>query len=155
MTADRRGFDYALEPVRSLTAWSMNDLVQELAALNAAVHERQHAVDQSTQNVVAARADLLRQRQQQALLDIAAQRRAHAYLDHVQHRLTQETTELQSAHDQRDAVLTQLHRLRKFADGLDRDKAAVAVEHDQKIAREQFLQADESWMQRMHWRKSA
>ena len=155
MTRDRRGFDYALEPVRSMTEWDMNDVARELGVQNAAADAQQGKVDRLTASFAAARTEVLKQRQSQALLNIDAQRRAHAYMAQVQQHLTEQSAELRSLQQQCDETIVRLNGLRKFADGLDRNKEAAAAEYDQKIEKQGYQLSDDSWLQRLHWRKTS
>ncbi len=155
MSRDRRGFDYALEPMRSITEWDMNDVARELAAQNAAADTQQDKVDQLSQAFAAVRSDVLAQRQTQAALNIDAQRRAHAYMAQVQQHLTAEDAQLQVMQQASDETLARLTALRKFADSLDRNKEAAAEEYDQKVVKQSYLQADDNWLQRIHWRKTS
>ena len=155
MSRDRRGFDYALEPMRSITEWDMNDVARELAAHNAAVDAQQEKVNQLSNSFAAARSDVLLQRQTQATLNIDAQRLAHGYMAQVQQQLATENAQLHEMQQERDDTLARLNALRKFADSLDRNKETAAEEYDQKIVKQNYLQSDDSWLQRLHWRKTS
>lgn len=155
MTGDRRGFDYALEPMRSVTEWDMNDVARELAAQNTALHSQQGKTDQLSNSLALARAEVIQQRQVQAVLNIDAQRLAHAYMLQVQQQLIIENAQLRSMQQERDETIVRLNGLRKFADSLDRNKEAAAEEYDQKIVKQGYQQVDDSWLQRMHWRKTS
>jgi hypothetical protein len=154
MTRDRRGFTYALEPVRTKTAWEIDQIAGDLARLNAAVNVQQGKVDALAASFAAARSDAIAQRQVQAVMQIDAQRVGHAYMLHVQERLQRETVELRATLHERETVYTQLVEARRFADSLDRNKEAAADEHDQKMVKQGYQQSDDSWLQRLHWRKS-
>jgi hypothetical protein len=154
MTRDRRGFTYALEAVRSMTAWDIDEIANELATLNAAASAQQKKVDGLSASLAAARAQVIAQRQVQAILDIDAQRLAHAYMLLVQQHLQLESAQLRTVLGERDATYTRLIEARKFADSLDRDKESAADEHDQKMVKQGYQQSDDNWLQRLHWRKS-
>ena len=153
MTRDRRGFHYALEPVRSMTEWELNDMARELSALNAAVAAAQMLVDGLSESLATARSNVLAQRETQALLDINAQRVAHAYMVQVQEKLVTEKEQLRNTQQERDAAFDRLNDLRKFAESLDRNKESAIKDHDQKMVKQTYQQADDSWVQRLHWRK--
>jgi hypothetical protein len=155
MTHDRRGFHYALEAVRSLTEWEINDVALLLAEQNASTDAQQKRVDGLSHSLAAVRADVIAQRQNQALLNIDAQRRAHAYMEQVQQQLIKESAHLRAILQERDKTFARLNESRKFADNLDADKESAAQEHDKKIANQTYLQADDGWLQRLHWRKSS
>lgn len=155
MSRDRRGFEYALEPMRSITEWDMNDVARELAAQNAAVDAQQEKVTQLSDTLDAARSEVILQRQMQALLSIDTQRVAHAYMAQVHRKLVTENVQLQGMQQERNDTFERLNGLRKFADSLDRNKESAAEEYDQKIVKQAYLQADDSWLQRLHWRKSS
>jgi hypothetical protein len=154
MTRDRRGFSYALEPVRSMTAWEIDAIAAELAPLNAAAAQARQKVDLLAASFDAARFDAIAQRGPQAVLDIAAQRRAHGFMLQVQRRLREETAALHQAEEERDAAHQRLVQARKFAESLDRDKEAQAGEHDQQVAKQDYQLSDDNWLQRIHWRKT-
>lgn len=152
MTRDRRGFQYALEPVRSLTEWEMNDVARALASINAATDTQQNRVNNLSLCFASARSEVIVQRQNQASLDIDAQRLAHAYMLQVQQQLVTENEKLRHMQRERDETFVRLNDMRKFADSLDRDKESAAEEHDQKVAKQSYQQADDSWLQRFHWK---
>jgi hypothetical protein len=154
MSGDRRGFEYALEPVCSITAWKIDELGRELARHNIEVAAQQQQVDALAAGFGAARMRVIEQRRAQALIDIDAQRVAHAYMLHVQNQLTMHSAQLRIMQQQRDEVRDRLIEERRFADSLERDKEAAAGEHDLAVARRGYLDADDNWMQRLHWRKS-
>lgn len=153
MTRDRRGFQYALEPMRSMTEWEIADLAREYARLNSAVAARLRRVDALSAALAAVRTDVLGQRKTHAVFKIDAQRMAHAYMNQVQQNLLRENAELSQAQQERDACFAQLTNARKFADSLERDKESAAAEHDQKLLRQDYQQSDDNWLQRLHWRK--
>lgn len=152
MTRDRRGFQYALEPVRSLTEWELNDIARALASLNANTNTQQDRVNGLSHCFAAARSDVIIQRQSQRSLDIDAQRVAHAYMMQVQQQLVTENEKLRQLQRDRDEMFAQLNEKRKFADSLDRNKESVAEEYDRNLAKLAYAQADDSWLQRLHWK---
>lgn len=154
MSGDRRGFAYALEPVRSMTAWEIDGIASDLAVLNQAARALQQQCEALAGQFAAARADIIVQRQAQAALDIAGQRRAHDYMLQVQLRLQARLLDLRAAEEERDAMYLRLIDARKFADSLDRDKETQAGEHDQKVAKQGYQLSDDNWLQRIHWRKT-
>lgn len=154
MTRDRRGFSYALETVRSLTDWELNDLVRDLADLNKTTDQQQARVRELSGQFEAVRSAVIAQRQQDGALDIDGQRRAHAYLLQVQQRLIIAQQQLQELETQREALMQKLNGVRKFADSLDKNKAVAAAEHDKKIANQEMILADDNWLQRLHGRST-
>jgi hypothetical protein len=154
MTSDRRGFDYALEPVCRITGWKIDDLGRDLANHNRKAAAQQAQVDALAAGFAAARAQVIRQRLAESLLDIDAQRLAHAYMQHVQKQLVQERAQLLAMQEERDKVRASLLEARRFADSLERGRQEAAGEHDLAVARQGYLDADDNWMQRLHWRKS-
>ncbi|RSZ56290.1 hypothetical protein HF313_22255 [Massilia atriviolacea] len=154
MSGDRRGFAYALEPVRSMTAWEIDEIASDLAVLNQAARVLQQACDTLAGQFAAVRADIIAQRQAQAALDIGGQRRAHDYMLQVQLQLQAKLVELRAAEEERDAMYLRLIDARKFAESLDRDREAQAGEHDQKVAKQGYQLSDDNWLQRIHWRKN-
>lgn len=152
MSRDRRGFTYALEPVRSMTAWEIDEIALELAAHNAALDKQQKETDQLGASLAEARARVAGQRQAQALLDIGAQRIAHAYMQQVQQLLLAAQVALRELKDARDATWARLVDARKFADSLDRDKDAAGEQHDQRVVKHEYQQSDDNWLQRQHGR---
>ncbi|MTW06360.1 hypothetical protein, partial [Pseudoduganella ginsengisoli] len=87
MTRDRRGFHYALEPVRQVTDWDIDQIGRELAPLNDAVAGHERKVGGLQQALSAAQSALMAQRRANAVLDVTAQRAAHGYLVQVQQQL--------------------------------------------------------------------
>lgn len=152
MSRDRRGFTYALEPVRSMTAWEIDEIALELATQNAALGKQQKETNQLVASLAEARARVVGQRQAQALLDIGAQRNAHAYMLQVQQLLLAAQETLRELSEARDAVWARLVEARKFADSLDRDKDAAGEQHDQRVVKQQYQQSDDNWLQRQHGR---
>jgi hypothetical protein len=155
MTRDRRGFEYALEPMRSVTEWDVNDTARALATQNAAADSQQDKVDNLSNSFAEARADVIAQRQLQTWLDIGAQRLAHAYMAQVQNKLVMENAQLRELEHERDETMTRLTTLRKFAESLDRNKEAAVEEYDRNVVKQSYQQADDSWLQRLHWRKTS
>jgi hypothetical protein len=153
MTTERKGFTYPLEPVRSLTDWNVNDLGRELAAINRTIDEQRSQLDASSAQFAAARAEVMRQRDTQLLLNVGTQRVAHNYLIEVQRQLQAHKQRLQEMMMQREELFTRLTELRKFSESLDRNRESLVEEHDRKIVKQSYEQADESWLQRLKWRK--
>jgi hypothetical protein len=154
MSRDRRGFNYALEPVRSLTGWDLNDKLRELSELNAAVDAQQQNVDTLASHLAAARTEILRLRHADRPLDIVAQRNAHAFLAQVDRQLTLARQALAESLRKQEAAMAEIKRLRRFADNLDRHKDEAGQAHDQQQALRAFLQADDAWLQRTQRRKA-
>lgn len=154
MTRDRRGFRYALDPVRSVTGWKVDELTLDLARRQEEHDACRQGVDRLAGEFGAARTRVLAQRALGARLDVAAQRSAHAYLQEVQARLAAASAELDELRRQCDAVRAELLEARRYADSLDRDREAALAEHDLGVARRGFVDADDDWMQRQHWRTS-
>ncbi|GAB2842881.1 hypothetical protein GCM10027277_07700 [Pseudoduganella ginsengisoli] len=154
MTRDRRGFHYALEPVRQVTDWDIDQIGRELAPLNDAVAGHERKVGGLQQALSAAQSALMAQRRANAVLDVTAQRAAHGYLVQVQQQLAAARDALRACADERDAVQARLLEARRRADSLERDRDAALAEHDLATARRAFQQADDIWLQRLHWRKS-
>ena len=153
MSRDRRGFAYALEPVRSMTAWEIDEIGRSLAEHNAALDQQQRAHDQFGASLAAARQRVIAQRQPNTVLDIGAPRIAHGYMLQVQQQLQAAQLELHALRQQRDATWARLTEARKFADSLERDKDAAGAQHDQRVVKQQYLQSDDNWLQRQHGRK--
>jgi hypothetical protein len=154
MTRDRRGFQYVLDPVRSVTGWKIDELTLDLAQRQVEFDAQQRRVDALQGDFGAARTRLMGQRQSQALLDIGAERSTHDYLDQLQRLLATESARLRELQDACEEVRGALLEARRFADSLERDREAALAEHDLGIARKGFVDADDNWMQRQHWRKS-
>ncbi len=152
MTRDRRGFRYVLQPVLSMTSWEVDQIAHELASHNALVREQEAKVGQLAGALGAARDAVMQQRQSAARLDIDAQRNAHAYMLQVQQLLLVERAALRELEQERDAVHARFVEARKLADGLERDKEAAAAEHDMAVAKRDYQQSDDNWLQRQHWR---
>ena len=155
MTRDRRGFQYALDGVRSLTGWKVDELTLDLARSQGEVDVQQGRVDALAAEFRAARTRLMGQRQVHAILDIGAEHGAHVYLVRVQQALAGESAQLRVLQEQADTVRAALLEARRFADSLERDRESALAEHDLTAARLYFADADDSWMQRQHGRKTA
>jgi flagellar biosynthesis chaperone FliJ len=154
MTRDRRGFQYALDPVRSVTGWKIDELTLDLARCQVEVDTQQRRVDALDGNFRAGRARLMAQRASQALLDIGAERSAHDWLIQLQQQLAAEAARLRELQQACEEVRGALLEARRFADSLERDRDAALAEHDRGVARKGFVDADDNWSQRQHWRKS-
>ncbi|WP_332879671.1 hypothetical protein [Massilia sp. S19_KUP03_FR1] len=155
MTRDRRGFEYALDGVRRLTGWKVDELTLDLARSQGEVALQQGRVDALDRELRAASTRLMGQRQVDAILDIGAERSAHVYLIRVQQALGSESAQLRILQEQMETVRAALLESRRFADSLDRDRDSALAEHDLTVARLYFAAADDSWMQRQHGRKTA
>ncbi|BBB70242.1 hypothetical protein UNDYM_5989 (plasmid) [Undibacterium sp. YM2] len=154
MTKDRRGFQYGLEPVLKLKEWEVNDLYQELAGHNASVKEQQAKVDSLAQAIASARTELIKQRQNKALINIDVQRMAHMYMLQMQNQQQQESMQLQEMLQVRDDAQRRLNEVRKFVDNLEKNKEAMAHEFDLEAAKKEYQLSDDNWLQRMHWIKT-
>ena len=152
MTGDRRGFRYALDGVRSVTGWKIDELTLELAQRQGDADEQQGRVDALAAEFRMARTQLLARREAQALLDIGAERGAHAYLIRLQQSLAAASTELRTLRARCDETRAALLEARRFADSLERDRDAALADHDLALARRLFADADDNWLQRQHWR---
>jgi hypothetical protein len=152
MTRDRRGFRYALDGVRSVTRWKIDDLTLELARRQGEADDQQKRVDGLAGEFRAARTQLLDRRAARAPLDIGAERGAHAYLVRLQQALAAASAELRTLRERCDATRAALLEARRFADSLERDRDAALAEHDLAVARRLFAAADDDWMQRQHGR---
>jgi hypothetical protein len=152
MTRDRRGFRYALDGVRSVTGWKIDELTLELALRQGDSDAQQGRVDALAGEFRTARTQLLARRQAQALLDIGAERGAYAYLVRLQQTLAAASNELRRLQELRDETRAALLEARRFADSLERDREAALAEHDLAMARRQFADADDHWMQRQYGR---
>ena len=153
MSRDRRGFTYALEPVRSMTDWEIDEIGRELAEQNAAVEKQQREHDRLAAGLADARQRVIAQRQPNTVLDIGAQRIAHGYMLQVQQLLQAAQEDLRGLCQARDASWARLVEARKFADSLSRDKDAAGEQHDQRVVKHDYQQADDNWLQRQHGRK--
>jgi hypothetical protein len=152
MTRDRRGFRYALDGVRSATGWKIDELTLELAQRQGEADAQQGRVDGLASEFRTARTQLLARRQAQALLDIGAERGVYAYLVRLQQTLAAASNELRTLQARRDETREALLEARRFADSLERDREAALAEHDLAIARRQFADADDNWLQRQYGR---
>lgn len=154
MARDSRGFRYVLEPLRRLTEWRLNDTAVALAQANSAADRQRRRVDDLSSQLSSASAELLALRRPQAPLDIQAQRVAHAYLAQVQHQLRMEAETLRSAQRDREAAFERWQKTQRLANSLDDDREAAVARHDAELAKQAYRQADELWLQRLHWRKN-
>jgi hypothetical protein len=152
MTRDRRGFRYALDGVRSVTGWKIDELTLELAQRQGEADAQQARVDALTNEFRTARTGLLARRGSQALLDVGAERGAYAYLVRLQQTLAAAAGELRALNARCDETRAALLEARRFADSLERDREAALAEHDLAMARRLFADADDNWMQRQHGR---
>lgn len=148
MTRDRRGFNYALDGVRSVTRWKIDALTLELAERQGEADDQQRRVDALTGEFRTGRTQLLARREDRATLDIGAERGAHAYLVRLQQAIAAATAELRTLHERCDETRAALLEARRFADSLERDRDAALAEHDLALARRLFADADDNWMQR-------
>lgn len=154
MTRDRRGFEYALEPLRNVTDWDMTDAAVELAAQNVEVNSQQNKVTKLSTSLSLARSEVISQRQYQTVLHINVQRLAHAYMLQIQKTLILATRQLTNIEKERDKTLYRLNELRKLAESLDRNKEQAVEEYDQSMTKLMAQQADDNWLQRLHQKKA-
>ena len=155
MTRDRRGFAYALEPVRSVTAWNIDELARELVRHHALAAELEREADGLAAALGAARAQALAQRANHLRLDVGAQRLAHVYMVQVQQQLVAAQLKRDEARAERDRVQEQLTQARRFGDSLERDRDNALAEHDSHMAKLGYRQTDDIWLQRLHWKEKA
>lgn len=153
MTRERRGFRYALDGVRSVTGWKVDELTLDLAHCQGEVDAQQGRVDTLTSQFTAGRRRLMTQRQAQAVLDAGAERGTHLYLMQLQHSLAVESARLQALSAHCDSVRSALLEARRLADSLEQHRDSALAEYDLVLARLQYAEADDSWMQRQHGRK--
>lgn len=152
MTRDRRGFRYALDGVRSVTGWKIDELTLELAQRQGEADAQQGRVDTLADEFAAARTGLLDRRAGQAPLDVGAERGAHAYLVRLQQTHAAALAELRILRARCDETRAALLDARRLADSLERDREAALAEHDLAMTRRLYADADDNWIQRQHGR---
>ncbi|WP_374358257.1 hypothetical protein [Chitinimonas sp.] len=154
MSRDRRGFHYALEPVRSKTGWELDQAISELARINQAQAAQARQLDTLHQGYAQARAAAQAQRVQNAALHIDAQRLAYGYMSQLKQQLVMAQQQLSELEQEQTEAMDQLNRLRRFADNLDRHRDEAGREHDLHLAKQASLQADDAWLQRNYRKKT-
>ena len=154
MSRDRRGFQYSLEPVQVKTEWEINEAVTGLAKLNRLSEERSKHLDLLTFRLARVRADQTKRANEQATFDITSHRTQRAYLAQLQQTVDQQKAALEEVDRQRDGAMVQLAALRRYADGLTRDREACVLEYDLKVSNRQYQMADEGWSQQSFWKKN-
>lgn len=149
MSADRRGFHYALAPVLHLTAWQTNELAHAYAQLQQALRRQQGVVDDLQQALAVVNATPTAPG---ARIDIHDQQRKHLYLKQLQQALLKHQAELAVVQQAHDSGYAQMMESRKLGDCLERDQQAAARDHDAAMQRRGYIEADDAWQQRTQWR---
>ncbi|MCE3261342.1 MAG: hypothetical protein K0R43_421 [Pseudoduganella sp.] len=152
--AERRGFQYVLEPVQRKCDWDLQDAMLALGELNqaeTAAGQRLGALQQQVQQV---RGDWARQLQQ-GQLNLELQRLTHAFLEQLAQRIDALQAQLERLRQRRAQVLEQARTLRGLADQLGRHRREALRGHERAVAEAGYRAADDLWLQRSHWRKQA
>jgi chromosome segregation ATPase len=149
---DRRGFRYELEPVQRKCDWDLNDVVLKLTDVNRSVSEQEQRVQKLTHEFSQVKEDWNSQLKT-GQLNIDLQRITYGYLSQLQDRISQKQIHLKSLEQERDTVIQRSHELRKFADNLEKHRGDALREHERKLAEVAFKDADDTWLQRINWRK--
>jgi hypothetical protein len=147
MTIDRRGFEYALEPVRTYTDWDITNASLDLARQNNLVNAQHRIVNQLSDSLHIVQSRVTAQRQTHSLIDISAQRLAHAYMVQLQTSIAKENATLEKIKTERDEIELKLSSLRKFAESLNQDRKTALAAHDLSVNKLVMQVADDNWLQ--------
>jgi hypothetical protein len=149
--SDTRGFHYALTPVKDKCEWDMNEVMLELSELNGRVAEQQSRLQALGRQFEAVRAGTGNAGQP---LDLAMRQMACRYLADVQQQISAGRHQVRELETVRDHAIARSHSLRKFADHLDEHRTQELTVYRRAMAQKAFGEADDSWLQRVNWRKA-
>ena len=152
MKRDPRGFRYALEPLRLKCDWEMQDIQVKLAELNRQIEELEREIQVYTSRLADAAADLARQHSKAQVIYADKQQVAHAYITHqaqLAARARKLSAELTA---ERDKATKDLHRLRKFADGLEENRMDDIKDFSKTRDRADSAETDDAWLRTTSWR---
>ncbi len=153
MKPEPRGFRYALQPLRSKTDWDLQDLQQTLADLHRKIDASRQAIAECQGQLSAASAELAQQSAESQIMYADRQNNAQNYIAQLSVRLRNWRKELRELEKQRDAAVAELHRLQKFADGLDDNRDDDMKEYAKTLDKADIVEADDAWLRGMKWRK--
>ncbi len=154
MKPEPRGFRYALEPLRSKCDWELQDLQQTLAELHRKIDDARQVILECQEQLSAATADLSRQSAESQVRYADRQNIAQNYIAQLSNRLRGWRKDLKELERQRDDTVAELHRLQKFADGLDDNRTEEMKEYAKTLGNTDMAETDDAWLRGMNRRKS-
>lgn len=147
-----RGFNYTLEPLQRKCDWELHELQLNLAALNQKVADLEKAVAESEALLAAASADLAKQQGQFQVIYADKQKLAHTYITRQAKHVAQARKVLAEAVAERDQAMKALHRLQKFADGLEENRGDEIKDYLKIVGKLDIAEADDAWLRGANWR---
>lgn len=149
-----RGFRYALEPLRQVTAWDIDQLRLDHATALLALEQATAQAKSIGTEFDATLAHLRKPQTEGLLVGLGFQQACHAYLAQLQKQSDEASAEVKRCQHAVNAIGERLADQRNRAEGLDRDRARASGEHALAIARREQVLADDYWFQRQHWRST-
>jgi hypothetical protein len=152
MKREPRGFRYALEPLRLKCDWELQEQQIKLAELNRKIAELEYEVAHYESMVADASADLLLQQGKARIIYADKQQLAQAYIAHQAQLAARARKACAELAAEREKCTRDLHRLRKFADGLDENRMDDIKEFAVTIDRAESAETDDAWLRGKTWR---
>jgi len=152
MAGEPRGFDYELEPLRRKSDWELQSLRLALAAFNSEIDAQVLVVKQVRDRLTVATEDHLRQQGRMQVIHIDKQTNAYEYITQLSQQLKHCKEVLLQLEDKRDQVIKDLHKLQKFADGLDEHREKELKGYIQLIGKADIVEADDAWSRSSYWK---
>jgi hypothetical protein len=152
MKSEPRGFQYALEPLRSKCGWELQDLQQTLTRCNSEIRDQTLIVKQWEERISVASNELARQQEGSQVIYIDKQIIARAYIARQLQQLALARKLLTQLETTRDETIRSLHRLQKFADGLEEHREEEVKDYVQVLGKASIVEADDAWLRNILWR---
>ncbi|PRC93914.1 hypothetical protein [Solimicrobium silvestre] len=152
MQREPRGFQYGLEPLRRKSDWELQELRQTLARLNTEIAAQTQTVQQYEDRLSVATKDIARQQGKSQIIHIDKQFIAHTYIAHQMQLLALARKALTQLETNRDQTIQNLHRLQKFADGLEEHREEEVKDYTQVLEKVSIAEADDAWLRGIHWK---
>ncbi len=152
MASEPRGFEYDLEPLRRKSDWDLQSLRLNLASVNGEIDAQEQAVKQAQDRLETATADHLRQQGRMQVIHIDKQTNAYAYITQLSGQLKHCKSVLSELESKRDQIIDNLHKLQKFADGLEEHREKELKGYIQLIGKADVVEADDAWLRGSYWK---
>ena len=146
MKRDPRGFQYALDQLRSKCEWDLQHLLVDLARLNEQVTDCSREVQERETSLNNTTADLARRQGEARIIYVDKQQIANAYLSRQATQLQQAHKALSQLEAERDLLLQNIQRLQKFTDELEDDRNEEIKDYIKVLGKAEVAEADDAWL---------
>ena len=142
----KRGFKYALEPLRVKGEWELAEMQVRLADCNRALDEVQTVVERLTDEV-RSQCDASRtEAAKRDMLAVEVQSMRRAYLGMLSRRLTSAERDKGRIEGRQREVADQTTRMQRFSDGIQRHRDEQWHEHLKGLDVQAGKEADDAWL---------